>query len=99
MENSFINLNWKQEAIPILYSVLSDFKFLKEKHILVSIIANDKVNTDVLIGQCYISLKELIDNTGTETNFDVAISLFGKIYGNLNGKMSYDIEHSEVFMT
>ena len=80
MENS-IKLNWKQEGIPILYSALSDFKFLKSKHILISIIANDNLNTDVLIGQSYISLKELIENNGGLTGFDGAISLFGKIFG------------------
>lgn len=96
--NTLINMNWKQEGIPILYSVIPDFKFLKARHILVSIIANDKINTDVLIGQSYISLKDLFDNNGTLTDFDVTISLFGKIFGNLCGKMMYDIEHSEVFL-
>lgn len=61
-------------------------------------IANDKVNSDVLIGQSYISLKELIENNGNLTAFEVEISLFGKIFGSFVGKMLYDIEHSEVFL-
>ena len=98
MEN-LIKLNWKQEGIPILYSALSDFKFLKSKHIMVSIIANDKINTDILIGQCFISLKELIENNGSSTAFEASISLFGKVFGSIDGTMLYDIEHSEVFVT
>ena len=66
---------------------------------MLSMIANDNINTDVLIGQCYIPLRDVIENNGGETNFEVAISLFGKIFGTFVGSMTYDIEHSEVFLT
>lgn len=42
---------WEKDQIPMLHSVISDFKFLKYQSVILSITANDRENNEILIGK------------------------------------------------
>jgi hypothetical protein len=61
-------LVFEGEDIPLISAAIPDHNFLRERNLKLLITVNSK-QTENLLGQSYIHLRELIENEGKATNF------------------------------
>lgn len=57
---------------------------IRNAYLMVIVSANDG-NNEVIVGQSFLALKDLIENNGSETDFESYISLFGRVLGEIKG--------------